>query len=303
MEWTDSQKQVIELHNRDLLVSAAAGSGKTAVLVERIISMVTREDHPVDIDRILVVTFTRAAAKEMKERIYEAIRKALEEHPNNAHLIRQSTLIHNAWISTIDSFCSTLVRQHFGEIDLDPEYRMADPGELELLVSQTWDEVLEANYEAGEEAFLRLVNSYTVGDRDTQLVEYLRKLYTMSQAYPWPSEWLDGLLEPYRVTSTQELLEAPWMQQVWQELTNQLMDIQQTATQLLLDLQHLAGAEGHPYEDAIRSDLQWIGCLLEATDYPSILEIAKGWPKFAELSRKKFPWNDEEEKKSYQNRR
>ncbi|SFT38697.1 DNA helicase/exodeoxyribonuclease V, subunit A [Lachnospiraceae bacterium XBD2001] len=303
MEWTDSQKQVIELHNRDLLVSAAAGSGKTAVLVERIISMVTREDHPVDIDRILVVTFTRAAAKEMKERIYEAIRKALEEHPDNAHLIRQSTLIHNAWISTIDSFCSTLVRQHFGEIDLDPEYRMADPGELELLISQTWDEVLEANYEAGEEAFLRLVNSYTVGDRDTQLVEYLRKLYTMSQAYPWPSEWLDGLLEPYRVTSTRELLEAPWMQQVWQDLRNQLMDIQQTAQQLLLDLQHLAGAEGHPYEDAIRSDLQWIGCLLEATDYPSILEIAKGWPKFADLSRKKFPWNDEEEKKSYQNRR
>lgn len=125
----------------------------------------------------------------------------------------------------------------------------------------------------------------------------------MSQAYPWPTEWLDSLLEPYQVRTTEELLAAPWMQQVWQEIRGQLEDIQKTAETLLLDLQQLAGAEGHPYEEAVQSDLRWIGCLLEATDYPAMLEVAAGWPKFADLSRKKFPWADDEEKKSYQNRR
>ena len=186
MKWTPSQEQVIQLHNRDLLVSAAAGSGKTAVLVARIIAMVTDPIHPVDIDHILVVTFTKAAAKEMKERIYEAIAKALKEQPDNTHLLRQMTLIHHAQISTIDSFCNALVRQHFGEIDLDPGFRMADTGELELLITGVWDEVLEANYEAAEEGFLHLVNCYASGDRDDALVEALRDIYEMSQAYPWP---------------------------------------------------------------------------------------------------------------------
>ena len=110
MNWTREQEQVIRLQNRNILVSAAAGSGKTAVLVERILNKMTREENPVDIDRLLIVTFTRAAAGEMRERLTDAIEKRLEEDPENEHLQRQQTLIHNAQINTIDGFCSYVIR-------------------------------------------------------------------------------------------------------------------------------------------------------------------------------------------------
>ena len=121
MEWTKEQRKVIELRDRDILVSAAAGSGKTAVLVERIISRITEGEHPLDIDQLLVVTFTRAAAAEMRERIGAAVGRLCELHPDNSHLRRQSALVHNAMITTIDSFCLFVVRNHFEEIGLDLE--------------------------------------------------------------------------------------------------------------------------------------------------------------------------------------
>ena len=105
VKWTREQEQVIQLQNRNILVSAAAGSGKTAVLVERILTKMTRSENPVDIDKLLIVTFTRAAAGEMKERLTAAVEKRLETEPDNEHLQRQQTLIHNAQITTIDGFC------------------------------------------------------------------------------------------------------------------------------------------------------------------------------------------------------
>ena len=129
IKWTDDQQKVIDLRERNILVSAAAGSGKTAVLVERIMKKICDESHPVDVDRLLVVTFTKAAAAEMKERIGAAIRDRLKEQPNNGYLQRQETLVHHAQITTIDSFCSYILRNHFGEIDLDPAFRVADEGE------------------------------------------------------------------------------------------------------------------------------------------------------------------------------
>ena len=124
--WTDEQLQVIETRHKNLLVSAAAGSGKTAVLVERIIRMITDPDQPVDIDRLLVMTFTNAAAAEMRERVETALGSLLDEDPGNKNLERQSTLIHHAKITTIDSFCLNLLREHFHELDLDPGFRVAD---------------------------------------------------------------------------------------------------------------------------------------------------------------------------------
>ena len=143
IKWTKDQEKVIYLRNRNILVSAAAGSGKTAVLVERIMEMICDEKHPVDVDRLLVVTFTKAAAAEMKERIGAAIRKRLQDQPNNGYLQRQETLVHHAQITTIDSFCSYLLRNHFGEIDLDPAFRVADEGELKLLKKDILKELLE----------------------------------------------------------------------------------------------------------------------------------------------------------------
>ena len=143
MKWTSEQQKVIDYRNRNILVSAAAGSGKTAVLVERIIQRITDEEHPTDIDKLLVVTFTKAAAAEMRERIGNAIDEKLFVQPEDENLRKQQTLLHNAQITTIDSFCLFVVRNHFEEIELDPNFRIADTGEIKLLELDVLDEVFE----------------------------------------------------------------------------------------------------------------------------------------------------------------
>ena len=153
MTWTDDQRKVIELRNRNILVSAAAGSGKTAVLVERIIKIITDKEHPVDIDRLLIVTFTNAAAAEMRERIGNALENALKEQPDDEHLQRQLSLLHNAQITTIDSFCLYVIRNHFHEIDLEPNFRIGDEGELKLLKEDVLAKVLLKNYEESAPEF------------------------------------------------------------------------------------------------------------------------------------------------------
>ena len=142
-QFTESQQQAIELRDKNILGSAAAGSGKTAVLVERIIRMISEGDRPADIDRLLVVTFTGAAAGEMRERITAAISEKLASEPENEHLQRQSALIHNAQITTIHSFCLFVIRNHFQEIGLDPAFRVADEGEVGLLMQDVLEDVLE----------------------------------------------------------------------------------------------------------------------------------------------------------------
>ena len=155
MKWTKEQQNVIDFRNRDILVSAAAGSGKTAVLVARIIQRILDPQNPVDIDRLLVVTFTKAAAAEMRERIGAAIEAECEKDPQNTHLRRQSALIHNAMITTIDSFCLFVVRNHFEEISLDPNFRIADEGEIRLLEQDVLEQVFEDNYARQEKTLFR----------------------------------------------------------------------------------------------------------------------------------------------------
>ena len=168
MTWTDDQRKVIELRDRNILVSAAAGSGKTAVLVERIIKIITDKEHPVDIDRLLIVTFTNAAAAEMRERIGNALENALKENPDDEHLQRQLSLLHNAQITTIDSFCLYVIRNHFHEIDLEPNFRIGDEGELKLLKEDVLAKVLLKNYEESAPEFLAFVDGYASGRNDVQ---------------------------------------------------------------------------------------------------------------------------------------
>lgn len=163
VKWTEEQQQVIDLRDHNILVSAAAGSGKTAVLVERIIARLTRDANPVDVDHMLIVTYTEAAAAEMKERIGAAIEKELEEDPSSEHLKRQSALIHTAKITTIHSFCLSVIREYFHTIDLDPGFRIAEEGELKLLKQDVIKELLEAKYEEGNEDFLRFVETFATG--------------------------------------------------------------------------------------------------------------------------------------------
>ena len=153
ISWTEKQEQVITSRNRNLLVSAVAGSGKTAVLVERIIRMITEGEHPLDIDRLLVMTFTNAAAAEMRERVAAAIEKRLEEDPDNEHLQMQATLVQQAQITTIDSFCLNVIRNHFNALDIDPAFRIGDEGELMLLRGEVLEKLLEGCYEEGRKEF------------------------------------------------------------------------------------------------------------------------------------------------------
>ena len=159
VEFTTEQKLVIGLRDCNILVSAAAGSGKTAVLTERIVNMICDEEHPVDVDRLLVVTFTAAAASEMRERIGNKLSERLTEHPENARLQRQATLLHGAQITTIDSFCLFLLKNHFHEIGLDPAFRVADEREIKLLQQEALAELLEERFEEGRPAFFDCVEA------------------------------------------------------------------------------------------------------------------------------------------------
>lgn len=199
ISFTEKQQSVIDARGRNLLVSAAAGSGKTAVLVERIVKMVSDGDHPVDIDRLLVVTFTNAAAAEMRERISRALNDRLAADPGNEHLQRQTTLLHNARITTIDSFCLFVLRNQFHTIGLDPGFRIAEEGEARLLRQEALEETLEACYAGEEPGFLNCVEYFSLGSRDTAVEEIVLKLYDFAMSTPFPERWLEERKQDYRV--------------------------------------------------------------------------------------------------------
>lgn len=212
MMWTEAQRKVIELRNRNILVSAAAGSGKTAVLVERIISMITDKEHPVDIDQLLIVTFTKAAASQMRDRIGRAIEERLFRQPGNSHLQKQMTLIHSAQITTIHSFCLWVIRNYFNSIDLDPGFRVADEAELILMKSDVMEELLEEKYQAGEEDFLTLTECYSTGKTDERIVAMVLNLYQFSISYPWPEEWLKQSGKVFQTAGADQMEKTPWME-------------------------------------------------------------------------------------------
>ena len=210
--FTPEQQKAIDLHNRNILVSAAAGSGKTAVLAERIIRMVCDEEHPVDIDRLLVVTFTNAAAAEMRERIAAGITARLTECPESEHIERQAALLHNAQITTIDSFCLFLLRNHFNEIGLDPAFRIADEGEVKLMEQDTLQELFEESYAEGSESFRFCVEYFCPGGRESVLERHILNLSRYAASFPWPTEWLASRKEDYQAASAEELGTSKWGQ-------------------------------------------------------------------------------------------
>ena len=270
VSWTTEQQQVIDLRNRNILVSAAAGSGKTAVLVERIVKIITDKNHPVDIDHLLIVTFTNAAAAEMRERIGNAIEKALDEQPGNEHLLRQLTLIHNAQITTIDSFCLYVVRNHFHEIDLEPNFRIGDEGELKLLREDVLGRVLEQNYEEPSEAFSDFVEGYASGRTDAALNEMILQLYEFSRSYPWPEKWLDSFVGAYRIETREELDRAEWLAPLTENICFVLKDCEQLLKQALAITQQDAGPD--MYEKAVQSDLEKYEGLSKRTSFCELFE-------------------------------
>lgn len=217
MKFTPEQQRVIELHNSNILVSAAAGSGKTAVLVERIIRMICDGEHPADIDRLLIVTFTNAAAAEMRERIAAGITARLETDPGNEHIQKQSALLHNAQITTIDSFSLFLIRNHFNEIGLDPDFRVADEGEIKLLQQEVLAQLLEDAY-AGQfvpeapEQFHACVEYFCPGGRESVLEQHILNLSRYAGSFPWPEEWLEERKNDYAAGDMEALVHSDYGQ-------------------------------------------------------------------------------------------
>ena len=277
MQWTKEQQDVIDFRNRNILVSAAAGSGKTAVLVERIIKKITDEKNPVDIDRLLVVTFTKAAAAEMRERIGNAIEKRLEIHPEDENLRKQQTLLHNAQITTIDSFCLFVVRNHFEEIGIEPNFRIADPGEIKLLEMDVLNEVFEKEYarhsssldmEDCKDSFLALVDAYSDKRSNKAVKEMISKIYTQSASNPWPKEWVTSLLQPYTVSSKDELVKTEMMQGIFDYVKQILLDMPERLERYRQMALSETGLE--KYAQNITSDIEAFEGLEETSDYEAL---------------------------------
>lgn len=195
VKWTKEQRQVIDSRNTNLLVSAAAGSGKTAVLIERIIELVLDEKNPIDINKLLVVTFTKLAASEMRERVSKAIEKKLEENPENEHLQKQLLLLSGADITTIDSFCKDVLISYAHLVNLDSNIKVIDPSENEVLAKEVMEELFEELYENNDESFLRLVNWYAKKNTDEGLLQLLLNVNNFVNSHPFPNIWLNEKVE------------------------------------------------------------------------------------------------------------
>ena len=284
VKYTPDQQRVIDTRDKNILVSAAAGSGKTAVLVERIIRKICDEEHPVDIDRLLIVTFTSAAAAQMRERISRAIQKRLEEHPENEHLQKQSALIHNAQITTIDSFCLFIIRNNFNEIGLDPGFRVADEGEIKLLEADVMEKLLEDAHGEASPEFLHFVDSYSTGSSDQKIEEAIYRLYHFSMSYPFPEEWLEARREDYKVQSVEELNDRKWYQDALKYMDTVLEECRKRIHKAL----EIAQGYGGPiqYVENLEADLQLLENMGKARDYSQLYDSFT-YISFTTLSRKK----------------
>ncbi len=278
-QWTRQQEEAIYTRHASLLVSAAAGSGKTAVLVERILQKVMGDK--IDIDRILVVTFTKAAASQMKSRISAALEKQLETDPANEHLQRQSALIHQAPISTIDSFCLQVVRSNIQQTDADPDFRVADPDEMVLLQRDVLDKLLEEAYSSGDPSFLRLVDNFEPQVREGALAESVLDLYTYSQAYPWPALWRRNALKTYEASDEAALGETLWMQRLVEDIRRRAKD---AADRLRILSEHAVIGTPEPekgYRYTLQKDAERLQILADAESYRELYEGAASmeWPR------------------------
>ena len=279
-KWTPAQKSAIDTRDCNVLVSAAAGSGKTAVLVERIISMITDPDKNIDIDRLVVVTFTKAAAAQMKDKIRKALDSMLDENPGDVNLLRQITLLNNAQITTIDSFCLWIIRNHFPEVNLDPGFRIMDEGEKKLIENDVLEDVLEEFYAEADEEFFNLVDAFGMGRDDSGLVSIIDKIYRFSRSNPWIDEWFDECMLVY----DDETYDNPAIKELYDSIKNALFDYRDKYNRLVDICSEPAGPAA--YTGALQSDLLGINEMINSQDFGELGRRIRIF-SFETLSRKK----------------
>lgn len=256
VSWTKEQKQAIEEKGTNLLVAAAAGSGKTAVLVERIIHKII--DEKMDIDKMLVVTFTNAAASEMRERILDAIYKKIEENPEDIHMQRQITLLNKASICTIHSFCLDVIRNYFYEINIPANFQIGSSAEMELLKQETLEELLEEKYIKKDENFLKLIDTYASYRGDENLKDLILKIDSQIQSSPFPKDWLEEKVEMFNL---KDKLEQDFSQTIWGKIL--LKELKEELTEAILKLEKIEAnlrkyIELEKYANVILSDINEI---------------------------------------------
>ena len=272
VKWTSEQKKVIDLRDRDILVSAAAGSGKTAVLVERIVNRICVDNPPVDIDRMLVVTFTKAAAAEMRERVSRAIDSLKEQKPDDENLQRQSTLVHNALITTIDSFCLFVVQNNFAQLNLDPDFRIGDQAELKLMLKDALAQVFEDNYAREDnEAFINLIDTYSKGRNDSAVRQMVEDIYYKAGSSSWPRKWMNSLLRLYDIKSAKQLEDS----EIIKEIVDYSRVLLEEAVQELTMAKDLASATPglEKYALTLSEDIALFDGMADVTGYVGMQEF------------------------------
>lgn len=290
MNWTKEQEQAIYEDGKDILVAAAAGSGKTAVLVERIIQKITRENDPYEIDEMLVATFTNAAAQEMRTRVGQALEKALAEFPDSQHLRKQLSLLQKAHISTLHAFCMEVVRKYGFELEIDPGFRILDDVESDLLRNDLLQETFEEWYgKEGEEqeAFFRFVDSFSNDRNDQAVMDLVLKVYEFSRQHPDPDDWLDRLSGSYEVRDDMSMDELEWMPIVRKDIEEKVDAMEFEALQAL-EMAQFPEGPAH-YVDTLEKDLQQIQLVKNSLQQPweQLYEIFHEQKTFSRLSGKK----------------
>lgn len=269
MQWTNEQREAFESRNQNLLLSAAAGSGKTAVLVKRIVSLIIEDHTP--IDEMLIITFTKAAAGEMRERILEGLTDLLKETQNNQEFIqRQIAMVGNANISTIHSFCMEVIKRNFHKINLDPSFRILDTTEKELLFLEVIDDVLEEAYSEGNEHFIDLVESYTSNRSDKKIVDVIEQLYSFIRSKAEPFKWLEEKIDYYSI-DTKNFEEHIWIKTFKALLKEELLVSKKYLEEAIKKTELTGGPL--EYKEAVVSDLKMITHLIESIEKSMTLFI------------------------------
>jgi len=230
IKWTPEQLDAITARGNDILVSAAAGSGKTAVLVERVLRMVTDPEHPVDISSLLMITFTRAAAAQMKDKIFSKLRDEVRAHPDNEFLKKQLQDVHCARIYTIDALCMEIVRDNFQDVDIDPGFRIAQENESAALMADVLGELIEEKYADPSPEFLKFVNFY-IDKSDAKLEEIILTMYRYAQSYPEPEAWISKSVLPYSAACDLEPggEDRTWLCSLAEEISEELDTVRELA--------------------------------------------------------------------------
>ncbi|WP_042224591.1 helicase-exonuclease AddAB subunit AddA [Oceanobacillus manasiensis] len=298
VNWTKEQEEAIYTGGKDVLVAAAAGSGKTAVLVERIIQKLLNKQNPVDIDSLLVVTFTNAAAQEMRNRVGEALEKALAEDPNSQHLKKQVSLLQRASISTLHSFCLEVVRQYAYLLDIDPSFRIANDMEADLIKQEVIDDLFERWYGeegSGQAAFFAVVDRFSNDRSDAEVEDLILSLYTFAVQNPYPDHWLDQLANTYAVSEVWEESTLSWLNIMKREVRSQFTAMEE---EMALAMEMTKESDGpYQYAETIEVDIAGLQEAKVHLEDWNMLQQHMENSTFAKLSSKKMDCNEDKKKK------